>query len=304
MLEINPYQNILISKQQTSPSVEKDFSNTCEELLFPQKTTAIGDYYSTNSIKNNNESNLEQLNKLFPNGELIKFYNQMSEELGLDIPPKLNFVSTEDKIKGGGYTFLKNEINMNLADLTDTNLKIVGIKNSKKETLVSPNEQLPLIVNKDNANLFLEVQAKKGNLGFDKLIAEPTSIDDRKKLILQKIYHELIHAQQHMIMRQTEGIGTKEIIKAWTHKQPKNVLEEYLLDIQANKQYNSSVWVQSQTNTKYHKDSLSGQIAKKWLEAIRNYPPIDSPEYTKNPIESDAYNRSAEYIKRNFGGWN
>ena len=36
-----------------------------------------------------------------------------------------------------------------------------------------------------------------------------------------------------------------------------------------------------QTNTKYHKDSLSGQIAKKWLEAIRNYPPIDSPEYTK-----------------------
>ena len=58
----------------------------------------------------------------------------MSEELGLDIPPKLNFISTEDKIKGGGYTFLKNEINMNLADLTDTNLKIVGIKNSKKET--------------------------------------------------------------------------------------------------------------------------------------------------------------------------
>ena len=48
----------------------------------------------------------------------------------------------------------------------------------------------------------------------------PTTKEDKKRMVLQKISHELIHAQQHQFMRQTEGIGEKEILKAWTHIKP------------------------------------------------------------------------------------
>ena len=248
---------------------------------------------------------LDKLNKLFPNNSLNLIYNTMNTELGIDKPAKMTFSTSDDGITGGGFTYSKNEINLSLEDLLASDTKIVGIKNGKRTILISPSVKLPLFINKEMANQFVELHSKNGNLGFDKLIAEPVTAEEQRKLIIQKIYHEVIHAQQHMIMRKTDDIGSKEISKAWTHIKPNNLIEHFILNNRTDEIFKKSFWANiPEPKEKFNKDSDIGKIAHIWLEGIRNYPAVDSPEYPKNPIELDAYNRSFEYINKKFGGWN
>ena len=121
-------------------------------------------------------------------------------------------------------------------------------------------------------------------------------------LILQKISHELIHAQQHQIMRQTEGIGEKEILKAWTHIKPSDTKYYPHIKEITEQEFKSSFWANRQTTPKVIKNGMPVRdLAFRWLEGIRNYPPIDSPQYNINPIEIDAYKRSAQYAYSIFG---
>ena len=247
----------------------------------------------------------DRINHLFPNNSLIIIYNSINKELGIDKPAKINFTTSDDGVTGGGYTYSKNEINLSLEDLVSSNTKIVGIKDGKRTILISPSVKLPLFVNKEMASQFIEHHSRNGNLGFDQLIAEPVTDEEQRKLIIQKIYHEVVHAQQHMIMRKTEGIGAKEITKAWTHAKPSNLIERVMLNNRVEKLHENSFWANEETDKKtIDKYTDLGKLAYVWLEGIRNYPAVDSDEYTKNPIELDAYNRSYEYINKKFGGWN
>lgn len=250
------------------------------------------------------EIQMKKLNELFPNGGVDKVYDEINKDFGIDKPAKLNFWGDNDGVVGGGYTFEKNEINLSLSDLlSDT--KIVGIKDGKRTVLISPRNGLPLFINKSFADDFVKLQSQKGNLGFDELFAEPLTEKEQQKFVVQKITHEVIHAQQHMILRQTEGIGEKEIIKAWTHKKPKNMIEKKSLEMITDKLYEQSYWSnQPKTEQKIKKRTIPEAFARTWLEAIRNYPPVDSPEYEKNPIEMDAYRRSAQYAYKKYGPWN
>lgn len=247
---------------------------------------------------------LKRLNELFPNGGIDAVYSEMNKDFNIDKPAKLVFVGENDGVTGGGFTFEKNEIDLSLSDLlSDT--KIVGIKDGKRLTLISPSVGLPLFVDKQLADNFIKMQSQNGNLGFDELIAEPVTDDEQRKFIVQKISHEVIHAQQHMVLRQTEGIGQKEIIKAWTHKKPKNIVEQKVLDVTVENLYNKSYWAQQpEDEIKIKKGSIPEVFARTWLEAIRNYPPVDSPEYNTNAIELDAYKRSAQYAYKKYGKWN
>ena len=129
--------------------------------------------------------------------------------------------------------------------------------------------------------------------------------EEQKKFVIQKLAHEVIHAQQHMIMRQTEGIGEKEIIKAWTHEKPKNMIDRAILGYKVQALYNKSYWAKKpETEKKVPSNSSSSIIAHIWLEAVRNYPPVNSPAYERNAIEVDAYDRSAQYLKTKYGWWN
>lgn len=241
---------------------------------------------------------LEKLNKLFPNNELTEIYNNINKDLGIDYPPQLKFYGDNDGVQAGGYVFSKNEVQMSLSDLLETDTKIVGIKNGKRVPLVSPKEHLPLFVSKQNAMMFVELQSKQGNLGFDELVIEPTTPEEQRKLVIQKLAHEVIHAQQHMIMRRTDGIGEKEILKAWTHEKPKNMIEKAILDIKTNEMYKNSYWAGKETSIIFKKDTTQGYLANIWLEAVRNYPPVTSPEYSRNPLETDAYLRAAQYVEK------
>lgn len=259
----------------------------------------------TVSFRSQKDIYLDRLNKLFPNGGIEKVFDDINKDFGLDIPPKLKLYGDNDGIMAGGFTFERNEIGMSLYDLLGSDTKIVGIKDGKRTVLVSPKVKLPLFVDKKSADEFIKLHSQHGNLGFDKLIAEPLSEDEQRKLIVQKLAHEVIHAQQHMIMRQTEGIGEKEIIKAWTHEKPKNMIDKAILGVKADNLYSKSFWAdKSETEKSIPKNSPKSIMAYLWLESVRNYPPVDSPEYTKNPIESDAYERSAHYLKTKYGWWN
>lgn len=240
----------------------------------------------------------KKFDSLFPNGEIDKIYNQINKDFKIDNPAKLNFVYDETSQLGGGFTFNKNEIEMNLYDLMMCDKKIVGIKNGKKIPLVSPKEKLPLFIDNKTAKQFVEQQNKNGSFGFDKLVVEDVTPQEYKKFIVQKIAHECVHAKQHQILQETEGIGTKAIIKAWTHAKPKNMIEENSLNNFVEKKYQTTPWANlPEPEIKYKKGSVTYQKAMVLLDAIQNYPPITSPLYTVNPLEREAFDVSAQYVK-------
>lgn len=283
-------------------------ANTNANKAVGAATAPINKQNSTDSvhIRTKKEIYIDRMQQLFPNNELQELYDSINKDFGIDRPAHLRFLeSSTDKAAAGGFTFSKNEITLDMSDLLDSDTKIVGIKDGKRTVLTSPKCGLPMFCDKKNAMLLLYVQSKRGNMGFDKLVAEPVTPEDQKKFIALKIAHEVVHAQQHMKMRQTEGIGEKEILKAWSHAKPsKNLIEQKLVDIVVENCYKKSYWGNEPlTETSIKADSEEGKLAKEWLEAVRNYPPVDSPEYEKNAIEVDAYKRSAEYIKDKYGEW-
>ena len=249
-----------------------------------------------------NLSPTDKLNSLFPNNELEKIYDNMCKQLGLDIKPTLKLPENEKEGWGGGFTFQTNEVSLSKNDLCDSDYKIVAVKNGKRFVLVSPDIKIPLFTRKEGAIDFVNGAKSNNNYGFDSVEIVPTTVEDQRRIVMQKIYHELIHAQQHMIMRQTEGIGIDGIIRAWTHLQPENEEDEQKIKDIVKNIRSKSYWAdKSDTPTKVARDNLLYPIAKNWVEGIKHYPPITSPQYSKNPVEADAYSRSAEYVQQLFG---
>ena len=248
------------------------------------------------------QSDLDKLYSIMPKEELDKEFNNICKSLKLDINPTFEIVDSFKDGRGGGYSFFKHEVSLCASDLVCSDYKIIGIKNGKRTVLVDPKTMIPLFSTKDMAEEFVKNAPSRKNYGFDSIEMVPTTPEDKKRLIVQKISHELIHAQQHMLMRQTEGIGEKEIIKAWTHAKPQNLKEIKQLYAFVDKSYNSSFWAnRPKTDIVITKDSPVSIITHQWLDAIKNYPPINSIEYITNAIEIDAYRRSADYVQNIFG---
>lgn len=240
----------------------------------------------------------KKFDNLFPNDSINKIYDRINKDFGINNPAKLNFVYDETSKLGGGFNFKNNNIEMNLYDLLNSDKKIVGVKNGRKIPLVSPKEKLPLFINGELAEEFVNTQNKNGSLGFDKLIVEDVTVNEQRKFIIQKIAHECVHAKQHQRLRETEGINDKDIIKAWTHAKPKNMIEEKALNDVVEKLYDSSPWAKiPPAETKYTKGTPEYNNSMALMDAILNYPPVDSPLYTTNALEKEAFDISALYVK-------
>ncbi len=270
------------------------------------KTQNLGELKSDSFVRSEKTQDIYQqkLNALFPNGTLEKIYSQMGKELGIDILPTLKFYGPSDGIMAGGFTFNKNEISFSLNEIFDNNHKVVMVKNGMYKLLTSPNDNMPLFIDKTLGEQFVNANKEHFKKIVDDLKLVSMTDNDFRKFIIHKMYHELIHAQQHMIMRSTEGIGEKEIIKAWTHLAPENEADIQKLNEITENIYKNSYWANKPSTQQVHKkDSDIGKIAHIWLEAVRHYPPVDSPEYTINALESDAFKRSYEYLTKNFGAY-
>lgn len=246
----------------------------------------------------------QKLNALFPNGALDKIYAQMGKELGIDVMPTLKFYGPSDNVMAGGFTFNRNEIALSLNEILGFDKKVVMVKNGKYLTLVAPQIGMPMFGDQVSCEMVANANRAAVKAFADDIKVVSMTDDDYRKFVIHKLYHELIHAQQHMIMRQTEGIGEKEIVKAWTHIKPKNAAEEKKLEEITENTFKNTYWVdRTPTVQKHSKDSDVGKLAYTFLEAVRNYPPVGSPEYHNNALEVDAYKRSYEYLDKNLGSY-
>lgn len=255
-------------------------------------------------VKTDNSARyLERIDKLFPYGELNDIYAEMCKELELDYPPQLVFETGKPGEKGGGYTFHSNRINLNIQDILTSDYKLMGVKDGQKELLVDPKTMTPLFIDKVLAGLVVKNPKNAVLKGYDELVAEPVTDEEQRKLFLMKLRHELVHAKQHMIMRQTEGLGAKAIIKAWQHFPPNNGTPKYIIDQLINGYYQKSFWADKPDIIKYKKHSPEGEYAAKCLDAVQNYPPVTSPLYNTNFIELEAYKSSSDYIIEKYGNW-
>lgn len=271
--------------------------NFTHNLINEKRKSIIQEKSDNFSLNSNVEIKDQTVDKLFPNNSLEKVYNVMCAQLGLDYIPKLTFYPQQAQNMGGGYTFHTNSIGI-LYDNID--YKVVIEKNGKKQVLTSPKGHMPLLASKELIDKFVDGYK---NLPI-KMSVEKTTDEEKRKFLIQKIYHELVHAQQHMIMRQTEDIGTKEIIKAWTHLKPENKEDDIKLQEITEKQFQNSFWANKKPdNSKFSHGTDIDKQAHIWLEAVRCYPPVTSAEYTKNALESDAFMRSYLFVVNNFGQW-
>ena len=251
----------------------------------------------------NSAKYIERLEELFPYGELADIYNSMCKELELDYPPALKFETGAAGEAGGGYSFSTNKITLNIQDVLSADYKIIGILDGEKEILVEPKTMTPLFTSKAIAGLVVNNPKNAVLKGYDKLVAEPVTDEEQRKLFLMKLRHELIHAKQHMIMRQTEGIGAKAVIKAWAHIPAGDKTPKYILDQIIHSKYKQSFWVNIEDNIKYKTGTPEAEYASKCLNAVQNYPPVASSLYNSNFIEVEAYREANKYITENFGGW-
>lgn len=245
----------------------------------------------------------KRLEEIFPNNELKSIYANMCKELELEYPPKLELQLPTDGFAGGGYTFFANKIFLSLEDTLGSDTKLYAIQNGEKSLEMDNVSGLPKMTTKQIAFYISNSPQAAKNIGADKIIAEPATKEEIKKLFIQKLYHELVHAKQHQIMRQTEGIGTKNILKAWAKKNNGGKIPQATEKILLELAYRRSFWGNKDSEEKYAYDSEAGEYAQKCLNAIENYPPVDSPEYETNFIECEAFTRAKEYVENNYGKW-
>ena len=245
----------------------------------------------------------KRLEQLFPNGELQRTYDAMCEELELDYKPRLNLTLPVMGNAGGGYSFGTNTVTLSLEDTLGSDTKLYGIKNGEKELQIDKETGVPMMTSKLLAAYIAYSPEAAKNKGLDAIVAEPASDEEIKKLFIQKLYHELVHAKQHMIMRQTEGIGAKNVFKSWGQGKKAPTTPSVVVNLRQEEAYRKSFWAKNSTPVKYSKDSEIANYANKCLDAIKNYPPVDSPDYTKNFIEAEAFKESYNYIVENYGDW-
>lgn len=246
------------------------------------------------------------IDSIFGQNGLEKVYNGMVKYLALEHPPKLilsNSVTIGENQVGGGYSFLSNTINYDVSPFYVNQFKLYGIKNGIKTPIIIPGAKALAMGPKE----LIEKLAQKlsANKAFDEYTVEPATKKDIQKYISQNIFHELLHAKQHEIMRKTEGIGAENIIKnsGINHIDPASV--ESYKKFQATN-YLNSPWVNlKHEENKIKKDSPMGKLAYKFFEAKKNY--VSNPaskEYKENLLEKDAYDNSFAFIIKTFGEYN
>ena len=160
---------------------------------------------------------------------------------------------------------------------------------------------MPLFGDRKSTQAFVNKQALTGNLGFDKLVIAPVTRNEHRKFILQKIAHEIIHSQQHMIMRKSDRVGSKEIIKAWNKERVKNPFLRAYYNIKIYFAYTKKALARESMATK---NLANDDIAKKFLCAVQEYDYFGAKNYFQNTLETDANVRALIYITNKYGSWN
>jgi len=247
----------------------------------PKKAQPSQDSFS--KVQTQREEYLDKLYALFPKKQLNRCYTRINQDFGIDYPARLNFNASKDKNVATGYSFNNNTININLCELLDKRYKVVDKRNGR--TLISSYSQMPLFLTKEEA-----IEYKNSRLSSNCAII-PITPQEQRKYILHKIAHEVVKTQQFMIMRQTERIGDKGILKAQNHSDI--IKRAGQLDNYATYLCSGTFWKNHETPQTISKDCTIGQQALIWLCSLE--------DAAFDACQKDANQRASNYIKSTFG---
>lgn len=251
--------------------------------VMPKKVQQTQDVFAKS--KTLRDEYIEKLYSIFPKKHLERCYQKINQDFGIDYPAKLTFSASKDKNVATSYSFNNNTININLCELLDKRYKVVDKRNGK--TLISSYSQMPLFLTKEEV-----IEYRNSRLSSNCAII-PITPQEQRKYILHKIAHEVVKTQQFMIMRQTQRIGDKGIIKAQNHSDI--IKRAGQLDNYASYLHSSTFWKNHQTPQTISMNCPVGQQALIWLCSLE--------DAAFGSCQKDANQRAYNYINATFGGY-
>lgn len=201
----------------------------------------------------------------------------------------------------GSYNVLSNEITLPTEILTNPKaVRVYGIQNGKKVALNNGIKFEPFIL--DSIDDFTKHKAEiMESTGITDFKFQALSIEERKKVFLQRLFHEARHQRQFELMIQTEGIGytnTLEIELSKLSSERSRKLWKIISD---------TTWktMKAKNEGSIKRDSRLGELSNKFFEGHKNYNRSDTmgTGYADNILEKDAFLNAYRYIKEKFGEW-
>ena len=288
------YPQIKLIKRNYSQSVNNTQTNGLTQDTFV-KTNNTQSYYE------------KELDRLFPNGELHKIYNDISKEYGLENPPKIKLNPYPDATDYMATSHISNDVMVNLGTLLAPNqYKFTFEKNGKKPYCYDDVTKRIRIVQTSNPEDLKLISDYNKQLGADNSVAVPLTDDDKRKMVISSLAHELEHCKQNQVIRHTQGLDEFQMItsqlKPTLDKRQVNLIDQTILNMVLKNKYNQSHYPTDNVKI-YSKDSPEGKKAYEWYNAEVNYINYeqDYNGYKNNPIEKDANERAHEYLVKHYG---
>jgi hypothetical protein len=293
----NPYikryaEQLKISRPATKPVVFEEIKDTFQRSVRINEIAAL------------DKKELET----FLNEAKAIYNNEIVPRLGLKNKPDLTIKPESSSGElAGGNKFLTNEILVCSDILTNPDyVKVYGIKDGATIHLFDGIKREPTVsnINELNRNKAEIIQST----GITKFEFKPLTKEERKKLFLQRLYHESRHSWQNELMVQTEGIGIKKLIELDIEK-----LKEKRGNAGIKGFLNKSTELIASASWKpikpyeniISRDSEPGKMAYEFFNAQKQYDLNDTNGngYGNNSLETDAYREAYNFIKEKFGGW-
>ena len=246
------------------------------------------------------------LNNLFPNGELDRIYQHITEYYKLENPPKMVTTMLDSRI-GAEYLPNKNIVLFNPLILNNTkNNQKFRVEfmdsNGEKRSCYIPNYQKEgtLLYLNDEKQIQQLKEAYKQN-GIN-VIAEPTTEKDIKQIIIHVLAHELRHASQMQAINQSEGLGIYNLLKDTYTNRASNLIEKKIIEHNFNKEFRTLPWAKTEKKIKYKKGTEEWDRINMMYNSFVRYKNCidDVDDYIKNIVEIDADKQASEYIKKYF----
>lgn len=251
---------------------------------------------------------VQELERLFPNNEIYKIYDDIVKEYGLENPPKLNFINQRGNADFASASHITNKIDLNLAKLLSPNMyKFLIEKDGELFYSYDKAAKRIRILDTENQSFIKDIIQSYKLKGADNCQAVKLSDDDKRKFIIQTLAHELEHCYQNQIIRHTEGLDhfnmlEKQIKNNPNYKPNPNLIEEKLAFINLKKMYLEH-YSDKDFEKKYAQGSAEGQKALECYNASINYinAENDYEGYEHNALELDANIRGNQYLKEHYG---
>ena len=243
---------------------------------------------------------LNELSRLFPNNEIYKIFDDIVKEYGLENPPSLEYICNSDDNDFASASHISNKITLNLDNILTPNIyKFLVEKDGKKaycKNEMAKSLRTLKTTNQADINTITDYYLQSG---ADKCSAEPLSDEDKRKMIIFSLAHELEHFYQNQVVRHTEGLDEFDMIK--TQLSRNSDIKENILE-QLKQKYESNYGEKDKSKI-YSQDSPEGKLAQEWYQASINYTDYneDYETYANNPLEADANDRANKYLTEHFG---